>query len=157
VDEFLDILGNAAENEGRPDSWTNTEVYPTAVRSALKSLIEGVVFCVDGVSRIFRNDPEAKRTEAMDGRRPRVIEGLRVLETEDRGDWGGGDPGWTCCAQLAMAVTVLERRRDGEGGIPDGGRGSPWVGRFFCWGGLARKEYGGGGTSLTGIHGTPWA
>jgi hypothetical protein len=79
-DEFLDILGNAAETKGRLDSCTNTEVYPTAVTSALKSLIEEVVFCMDGVSRIFRNDPEAKRTEAIDGLRPRVIEGLRVLD-----------------------------------------------------------------------------
>jgi len=59
-DEFLDILGNAAETEGRLDSCTNTEVYHSG-QVGFEIPDRRVVFCVDGVSRIFKNDPEAKR------------------------------------------------------------------------------------------------
>lgn len=81
VDAFLGITGGAAE-EGAAGSCMNKVVYPTAVKSALKSLTEGVVLCVLGVSRKFKKDPEVKRTEVIDGRRPREIERLRELETD---------------------------------------------------------------------------
>lgn len=141
VVDFLGITGNVAE-KGTLGRCTNTEVYPTVVKSALKSLIEGVVLrAVEGVSRMLRKDPEVRRIEVMDGRRLREMEGLRELVTEGlrRGERGAGDPGWTCWAQEVMAETVLERRRGGEGGAPVGGEGNAWVGRFFWGGGWAKK------------------
>jgi hypothetical protein len=68
------------------------------VRSVLNSLTDGVVLCVVGVSRKLRNDPVVKRMEVTDGRRPRVMEDLRVLETDGLrcGECGAGEPGWTC-------------------------------------------------------------
>ena len=65
------------------------------VKSALNSFVEGVVLCVVGVSRKFKNEEEVRRMEVTDGRRPRLIEGLRALETEGLrcGECGAGDPG----------------------------------------------------------------
>jgi hypothetical protein len=80
------LLGKVAE-KGALGRRTNTDVYPTAVRSTalLKSLMEGVVLRpVEGVSRILRKEPPevVRRIEVTEGRRPRevvvmVIEGLR--------------------------------------------------------------------------------
>jgi hypothetical protein len=95
---FLGITGNVAV-KGTLGRCTNTEVYPRVVRSALKSLVEGVVLrAVEGVSRMLRKDPEVRRMEVIDVRRLRVIEGLRELVTDGlrRGERGAGDPGWTC-------------------------------------------------------------
>lgn len=92
---FLGITGDVAE-KGSLGRRTNTEVYPTVVRSRLKSLIEGVVLrAVEGVSSMLRKDPEVRRMEVIDGRRPQVMEGLRelVMEGLRRGERGAGDPG----------------------------------------------------------------
>lgn len=97
------IEGRLSVNAGRADEgvvgkWTKTEVYPTDVRSGLKSFAEGVILlAVVGVSNRFKNDVEGTLAELTDGRRPErgEIEGRRALDREGlrRGVSGAGEPG----------------------------------------------------------------
>lgn len=100
-----------------------------------------------GVSMRLMKEPEGARPWPMDGRRVRrVMEGLRVLDTDGRrlGEQGAGEPGWTVAAQLEIALNVLERRRwtwvvvGRAGRGARGGEGRGWA-RFFNAGGVARK------------------
>lgn len=88
-----------AAEEGVLGKWTKTEVYPTAVRSCLKSFTEGVIRLVVGVSVIFKNDAEGTRLEVTEARRVRErgeMDGRRGLEIEvlrRGGVNGAGEPG----------------------------------------------------------------
>ena len=75
------------------------------MRSALKSAREGVVpYAVVGVGAMFKKDAEVARTDVMEGRRPRPMEGRRRGERGERGEREAGDPGCTWAAQVAMAA-----------------------------------------------------
>lgn len=145
---LLVYRGMVAES-GVSGKCTNTEVYPTAVKSGLKSLTEGVMTCLEavvGVSWKLRNDADAGpaltegRLEIMDAE---PWDERRVLEIDERrrGEYGAGEPGWTAATQAAMAEVVAERRLgyEGEQGGRTGGEGRGCVGRFFCGGGYARN------------------
>lgn len=133
---ILSMFTGSMNGDGVDGVWgkcTNTEVYPRFVKSNSDGLpgvvgpgdlCEGVV----GVSTRWRNEvePDRARECVMLGRRrliPRTVEsegrrgreGRRATNPGEQGDvWGemgGGDPGWTAMAQLAMEVKVDDRRR----------------------------------------------
>jgi len=124
-----------AVDEGVLGKCTKTDVYPTVVRSCLKSFTEGVIrLAVVGVSRMFRKDAEGTRPELIEGRRVKErgeMDGRRGLDSEGLrlGVSGAGEPGWTAVTQAVIAEVVADRRRvvtglQGLAGACRGGDGS---------------------------------